>query len=79
MKEQFAVVYRRRGKLIFGTQGRTTAGVLVGSEPPSVVDAHIDAAAIGSILRATLEKSYLFTAARERWGSGWGWDAGAWT
>jgi hypothetical protein len=57
MKEKFAVVYRRRGKLIFGAQGRTTAGVLVGSEKPSVVDAGIDPATIGAMLRSTLGKS----------------------
>lgn len=53
----FAVLYKRRGKLIIGAQGRTTAGVLIGVEPPLSIDETLDASSVGRTLREALNRS----------------------
>lgn len=54
---KFAVLYQRRGKLIIGAQGRTTAGVLIGIDEPVVIGADVDAATLGGVLCKALERS----------------------
>jgi hypothetical protein len=54
---RFAVLYKRRGKLIIGAQGRTTAGVLIGVGPLLSIDETVDASSLGQILRDALERS----------------------
>lgn len=54
---KFAVIYKRRGTLVIGAQGRTTAGVLIGIERPVLLDATVGAAEIGKMLRETLGRS----------------------
>jgi hypothetical protein len=54
---RFAVLYKRRGKLIIGAQGRTTAGVLIGFEPPLSIDDTVDASSLGRALRDVLKRS----------------------
>jgi hypothetical protein len=54
---KFSIIYKRRGKLIIGAQGRTTAGVLIGVEPPLAIDETIDASSVGRTLRDALNRS----------------------
>jgi hypothetical protein len=54
---KFAVLYERRGKLIIGAQGRTTAGVLIGLQQPESTDADVDALTLGRMLRGALSRS----------------------
>lgn len=54
---KFAVLYKRRGKLIIGAQGRTTAGVLIGVEPPLSIDETVDPSSLGRTLRDALNRS----------------------
>jgi hypothetical protein len=53
---KYAVVYRRRGKLIVGAQGRTHAGVLIGIGAVVVIDT-FEPDKIGSTLREVLKQS----------------------
>lgn len=54
---KFAVLYKRRGQLLFGAQNRTTAGVLIGADELIVIDAAVDAFALGAGLCQALNKS----------------------
>lgn len=54
---KFAVLYQRRGKLIVGAQGRTTAGVLIAVEEPVSMHASIDESALGKTVRDVLNRS----------------------